>query len=155
MSRIGVGGELATATPMARALAEAELELADRARRLSDYARGMMPTGAPTDSEPGALLQDALQVARLARQVLVAAANLERTRGTPEDVVSELLSSSETTANPNSLIRAAAPAADPGLIEDRLFDLDSWVRRHAEPDDPPILPQPVTTAVLRHLRAPQ
>ncbi len=37
------------------------------------------------------------------------------------------------------------------VVTDTLFDLDAWVHRHAEIDDPQASRQPVTDVVASHL----
>jgi hypothetical protein len=48
---------------------------------------------------------------------------------------------------------AAGPVSDLSTanITERLFELDTWVCRHIEPDDPIASGQPVTDATTRHL----
>jgi hypothetical protein len=121
------GGNPAAAAPDTRALAIAGLELAGAARRASDFARGMVPTGYSADLEPGELAQDALRLADHARQVLVAAIRHERARGTGQTVIGEIVNSADASLAEDLMIAAGSsfPAVGSEAIADRLFELDS------------------------------
>lgn len=132
-------------------LAAAEVELADAARRTSDFARGMVPSGHAVELEPGSLASDALSLAKHAQLVLLAAVRHERARGTSRSVLDGILD--ETATFKTSSLHKTTSEVSVWASEDlhnMLFDLDAWVHRHAETDDPQASRQPVTDAVERH-----
>lgn len=130
----------------------AELELAEAARRASDFARGMVPNGHASRLEPGSLVYDALQLIDHAREVLAAATRHERARGA--DYAG--LVGPDSTGLAAELMSAAGPVSETRSenIAERLFELDTWVCRHSEPDDPIESRHPVTDSATRHLTRP-
>jgi len=115
----------------------------------------MVPNGHPATLEPGALVQDALRLVDHARQVLAAAIRLERAHGSGDAVITGFLDAADPGLAVDLMI-AADPMHDvhSDAIADRLFEIDAWVCRHAEPDDPIASTQPVTDATTRHLTGP-
>lgn len=140
---------LQAASPAARALALAELELAEAARLASDFARGLVPNGHDAPFEPGELVLDALELVDHARRVLAVTRQYERAHGT--DIVGVVDAACSGLAV--DLTTAASPVSDvlSDPVAERLFELDAWGCRHAEADDPIASVQPVTDAAARHL----
>lgn len=133
-------------------LAVAELELAEAARESADFARGMVPAGRSVELEPGALVNDAVRLVDHALRVLIAAVQHERIRGDGRVVPDGVLPSELAVHVRDSLSAAGTPERTwrAEALADSLFDLDDWVRRHCEADDPPLPEWPVTTAIVRH-----
>lgn len=116
------------------AVAQSACEVAELARAAVPVdAAGLRPDGTPRD--PGATLTDAVRVLEAARRYVAAAARYERY--------------GETGGPP----APAHPAASPGWWRtytalaplEAARDLDDWVRRHADGDDPG--PAPVSGAL--------
>lgn len=126
---------------------EAALAMADAARRVSDFARGMV-TGT-SGTVPGVVVGDAVQLVALAREVLHSAITLELAGDSSwVDLVAELGDQAESvrtewssrtaeratmTARVGELALVAAdPAADQVA---RAEELDEWSCRHREAGD--------------------
>jgi len=107
----------------------------------------LVPNGHAAALEPGTLVQDALRLVDHARDVLVAAIRHERARGTDDPVIAGFLHTACPGPTPD-LMTADGPMPDihSDTIAERLFELDTWVCRHAEPDEPIASTQSVTDA---------
>jgi hypothetical protein len=142
--------------PDSHPAALAELRLAETARVTSDFARGMVPIGAPVMLIPGVLVDDAVRLMRHAQDVLVSAVRVELAAGTSRRALADALGEHEdvTCSRSEMLLDEVAAAISSEDLADRLFDLDAWVRRHHEDDDSRLTAHPVTDAVLGHLPAP-
>jgi hypothetical protein len=116
----------------------------------------MVPNGHPVDLEPGMLVQDALSLADHARQVLVAAIRHERARGTGDTVITGIVDAAGGGLARDAMTAAEAwfPNVRSEATAERLFELDTWVRRHTDHDDPLLCTQPVTAAVAGQLAGP-
>jgi hypothetical protein len=142
----------------------AQLALGVAAREVADFARSMVPTGKHRTSCDGAVLADALRLRELVRRVVHAAVVAEREDGTPWEDIADALGTAaghaqqqwQPTVNHwrEHLRRPpgtcggdeAALIASPGQVAE---DLDHWVTRHREPQDPDGGPQPVSDALER------
>jgi hypothetical protein len=149
-------------------LSLAHLALGSVAREASDFARGLVPTGAGRGGYDGALLADALRIAEFAEQVLAAAVVVEREDGTTWEEIGAVLGVTRSSAHKRwqpvaqrwneQMERAAVRgrvddeglpevlADPPGLVARRL---DEWVVRHREPGDPIAGEHPVSDALER------
>lgn len=109
-----------------------------------------------TRLEPGTLVNDALQLVDHAREVLAAASRHERAHGTDDAAIAGLVEP-DGPGPAADAISAEGPGSDTRSenIAERLFELDGWVCRHTEPDDPIGSNRPVTDATTRHLTDPR
>ncbi len=158
----------------------AQLALGVAARHISDFARGLVPTGRHRITYDGMLLADALRLHQLAQNVLDAAIVLEREDGTSWDEIADTMHVTPTVAKDrwqpaeqrwhDHVELAATPGHHhelPGTLTDRPEDiarqLDDWVTHHREPRDPIHGDHPVTDTLetmhpmleLLHLRGQQ
>ncbi|MCF7553759.1 hypothetical protein [Pseudonocardia sp. WMMC193] len=92
---------------------------------------------------------DAVVLVRHAQAVLAAAVHHDLIRGASEFAVRASLGLHPDQALPCAETRLKSCSAE--VIDDLLFELDSWVRRHHEPDEPVPPRQAVTDAVITHL----
>lgn len=137
------------------------LVLGDAARRTSDFARSMVPTGPSRSTLDGVLLSDALQLRALAEQVITAAVVAEREDGTDWAEIADTLGVAPGFAEERWTavvegwkgdIEQAAEAGHHHDLPDALAQqpeilarqLDEWIVRHREPHDPVLSEHPVT-----------
>jgi len=145
--------------------AAAELALAAAAREVSDFARSLVPTGPVRDSYGGRLVAEARQLTALAGRALAAAIVVERTDGTTWEEIAGSLGGDaraaraqwasavehwEDAAEGAAVPRAADDPDEPPVpVEEMIAELDAWVVRHREPDDPAAAQRPVSDALDR------
>jgi hypothetical protein len=112
----------------------------------------MVPSGHAVELEPGSLTSDALSLVKHAHQVLLAAVRHERARGTSRSVLDGILSERASVLDGGSPHEATYQTSvwTSEALSDVLFELDTWVHRHAEADAPQASGRPVTDAVALH-----
>lgn len=149
----------------ARALAHVEFGVA--AREVSDFARGLVPTGPrPRGIYAGVVVSDARRVAELAARVLAAAVVVEREDGSTWQEIADALGVTRASANQRwapTVTRwqdrsdrpcgdtdaSGSPGAGPGggRMGMVVAELDAWVVRHREHLDPIAGDRPVSDAL--------
>ncbi|GAY07128.1 hypothetical protein [Pseudonocardia sp. N23] len=147
------------------ARAAAELAFAAAAREVSDVARSLLPTGSVRTSYAGTLVADARRLHALAGRALAAAVVVERADGTPWPDVAEATGEDPDGVRAHweplvvrwdaAMEQAAVPHAPddpddpPAPVEAAVAELDGWVVRHREDDDPGSGDHPVSDALGR------
>lgn len=146
--------------------AMAHLALGAAARATSDFARGLLPTRPGPPDYGGMLVADAMHLIEHAHRVLAAAVIAAHADGVSWTDIAEGLGTDPDTARTRwtptvqrwraDLARASSPGQhDDDELPDVLAtpptllarELDRWVVRHREPDDPTHGEHPVTHAL--------
>lgn len=137
------------------------LVLGDAARRTSDFARSMVPTGPSRSSLDGMLLSDALQLRTLVEQLTTAAVVAEREDGTDWAEIADTLGVTQAVAEEmwNPVVESWLDDVEVAAGHEHHHDLpdalaqppdsmahqlDEWVVRHREPLEPIDGEHPVT-----------
>lgn len=144
------------------------LALGDAARRTSDFARSLVPTGPGHRALDGVVISDAIQLQALVEHVVIAAVVAEREDGTDWAEIADALGVTPAAAEETWTPIVAGwhddveQATEPGHHHDlpdvlthppdgTAGQLDDWVVRHREPIDPVDGEHPVTdTLRLMH-----
>jgi hypothetical protein len=130
--------------PEPRGADAAQLLYADDARRLSDLARGLVPTS--RDHEPGDYLREALLVAREVKRLMAAAVLVERARGMSWERIGEIAggitkqSAQKKWEDTAAALDVLVDGIHPDALRSRRVstarqlaeDLDAWYVRHVQ-----------------------